>query len=299
MFLQIRDLYHSFGDKKILNNINLEITAGQIVSVVGSSGSGKSTLLRAILGTHPATSGEIRLDGELILKPTRHIGIVYQHYSLYDFLTVRENVAIGLKLDRTSLPYRFFAYFSWRKLNLEYLKEADEFLERVHLEDAIHSYPAALSGGMKQRAAIAQAMVLKPRLLLMDEPFGALDEATRESLQLMVLGFYRSNLLALEQGKEPPYTILIVTHELEEALYVSNRIVGLSKFYEDGDEGATIVYDKATPVLLPDDSKDHELLVEQREEIRHAVFDPEIVRARDDQYVSFWRDIKELEIKNS
>ncbi len=135
---------------------------------------------------------------------------------------------------------------------------------------------------MRQRVAVAQAFVLRPKVVLLDEPFGALDEATREELQLMLLRFAAENRTALDAGEEPPFTILIVTHELNEALYVADRVVGLSQYHPGGRDpqtgGAKIVYDEPAPFFAPDDPRDIARLVEQREAMRAAVFDPANVR---------------------
>ncbi|CAN0373038.1 unnamed protein product, partial [Ectocarpus sp. 4 AP-2014] len=181
--LEIKHVHHAYGPKKVLNNVNLRVEAGQVIGLVGPSGCGKSTLLRAILGTHPPSSGEVLVGGQTMTRPSRDVGIVYQHYSLYDFLTARENVAFGPKLDQTSTPFRLFNYFGWRKLRAQHLEQADAMLKKVGLYEARDQYPAQMSGGMRQRVAIAQALIMEPRVLLLDEPFGALDEATREELQ--------------------------------------------------------------------------------------------------------------------
>jgi NitT/TauT family transport system ATP-binding protein len=289
MMLRVKNVAHWFGTKKVLSQVNLGIAAGQIVAVVGPSGCGKSTLLRAILGTHPPREGEIYARGQQIDKPSRQVGIVYQHYSLYEFLTARENVAFGPMLDQTSMAFRAFRPLAWRKLRRQHLVEADTLLEKVGLGAATRLYPREMSGGMRQRVAIAQALVMEPEVLLLDEPFGALDEATREELQLMLLSLYQQNVAAKQAGQPPPYTILIVTHELNEALYVSDRIVGLSQYHSQGEEGATIVYDKAAPVFQVEDNRDFVRFTQQKEELRRAVFDPEH-RQHPDEYVSFWRD---------
>ncbi|MEM7473940.1 MAG: ATP-binding cassette domain-containing protein [Planctomycetota bacterium] len=291
--LEIKNLSHWFDDFRVLNKIDLRIAAGQIVALVGPSGCGKSTLLKAILGTHPANEGSILVNGQEIRKPTRDVGIVYQHYSLFDFLTAEANVAFGLKLDQTSTPFRWFNLPAWLKLRRQHLKEARDFLERVKLGAACGKYPSELSGGMRQRVAIAQALILNPKLVLLDEPFGALDEATRESLQMMLLEFYQENLKARNEGRTPEYTILIVTHELNEAIYVADRVIGLSRFHDDGDQGASVVYDRPCPVYHPDDEKDLADFVEQREELRKAVFDPEYVKHHS-KYVSFWNELGTL-----
>ncbi len=291
--LEIDGVSHWFGTNKVLNNINLQIADGQIVAVVGPSGCGKSTLLRAILGTHPAKAGKILADGQEITRPSRAVGIVYQHYSLYEFLTAQQNVAFGLKLDQTSMPFRLFQFWKWRDLQRDHLQQADEFLRSVGLQDAINRYPHELSGGMRQRVAIAQAMIMRPKILLLDEPFGALDESTRKGLQMMLLRFYQANLEAKRNNQDPPYTILIVTHELNEALYVSDRVVGLSQYHTDGENGSTIVYDRPCPVFHPDDVRDYDRFLHQREELRKAVFDNEEKDYQ--QYLTFWTDLQQAQ----
>lgn len=288
--LEINHVSHRYGDYRVLNDINLQILPGQIVAMVGPSGCGKSTLLQAILGTHPPTEGEIRADGVLINKPSRNVGIVYQQYSLYDFLTAEENVAFGLKLDETTLPSRIFSYRSYAKKRQVHLKKAREFLEKVGLSTAMGRYPSELSGGMRQRVAIAQAFILKPKIVLLDEPFGALDETTRQELQMMLLKFYQENLKAKQRGERPEYTIIIVTHELNEALYVADRVIGLSRYHTQSEKGAMIVYDRPCPVFAPDDPRDFSKLVEQREELRKAVFDESYIKDHN-KYVSFWSEL--------
>lgn len=290
--LEVRNLSQWFGKVRILNNINLQVTPGQIVAMVGPSGCGKSTLLQAILGTHPPSEGQILAGGVPITKPSRNVGIVYQNYSLYDFLTAEENVAFGLKLDQTSLTSRIFGLPNYLKKRRQHLEQARAFLKKVGLESATGRYPCELSGGMRQRVAIAQALILQPKIVLLDEPFGALDEATREDLQMMLLRFYQENLKAKQRGEEPQYTIVIVTHELNEALYVADRVIGLSRYHTHGEQGAMIVYDRRCPVFHPDDPKDLVDLVEQREELRKAVFDPSYIKEHT-QYVSFWRELAE------
>jgi NitT/TauT family transport system ATP-binding protein len=288
--LEIRHLSHWFGDFRVLNDINLRIAPGQIVALVGPSGCGKSTLLKAILGTHPANEGQVLVDGNEIRSPSRNVGIVYQHYSLFDFLTAEANVAFGLKLDQTTIAFRTLMLPQWRALRRQHMEESREFLEKVNLAAACGKYPSELSGGMRQRVAIAQALILKPKLVLLDEPFGALDEATRESLQMMLLSFYQENLIAIAEGRTPEYTILIVTHELNEAIYVADRVIGLSRFHDEGERGAMIVYDRPCPIFHPDDPKDLAKFVEQREELRKAVFEPTYIKHYS-KYVSFWQDL--------
>ena len=291
--LEVRNVSHRFGDFPVLDQINLKIWPGQIVAIVGPSGCGKSTLLKAILGTHPPTEGQILADGQPVIGPTRNVGIVYQQYSLYDFLTAEANVAFGLKLDQSSFFSRCFLFPKYLKQRREHLKQSRDFLKQVGLEHACGKYPREMSGGMKQREAVAQALIMRPKVVLLDEPFGALDEAMREDLQYMLLGFYQQNLQRKREGKRPEYTILMVTHELNEAIFVADRVIGMSRFHNEGNQGATIVYDKPCPVFHPDEPKDYSKFFEQREELRRAVFDDEYIKDRN-KYVTFWNDLSRL-----
>lgn len=287
--LKVENVSHWFGDNLVLHEVNLAIGAGQIVSMVGPSGCGKSTLLRAILGTHPPKAGKIFAEDTLVTKPSRDVGIVYQHYSLYDFLTAQQNVAFGLMLDETTMSFRIFQPGKWWSLNEQHMQEAAALLEKVGLAAAKDLYPTEMSGGMRQRVAIAQALIMKPKLLLLDEPFGALDEATREELQLMLLKLYEENIEAKKNNKRPPHTILIVTHELNEALYVADRIIGLSQYHQGGERGATIVYDKMAPIFKPNDPKEVADFLRQKEDIRKAVFDADHLQHHE-EFVSYWKD---------
>ena len=279
--IRLDGLSHWFGTNRVLHNLNLSIERGQMVAVVGPSGCGKSTLLRAILGTHPPKAGSVLMDGKVVTSPGFDRGIVYQRYSLYEFMTACENVAFGLMLRHTTIPFRVFKWGTWRKMKKDHIRQAEELLVKVGLGNAMNKYPAEMSGGMCQRVAIAQALVMRPKLLLLDEPFGALDEATREDLQRMVLNLYQENTRAKIEGKPPPHTILLVTHELNEALYVCDRVLGLSQYWNyqgaghDSCPGATIVYDRAAPTFEPNTPREFEQFVAQRDEIRNIVFEPE------------------------
>ena len=148
---------------------------------------------------------------------------------------------------------------------------------------------------MRQRVAIAQALIMKPKIILLDEPFGALDEATREELQAMLLELYNENQQAKDRDESPPYTLLIVTHELNEAIYVGDRLVGFSQNWDWQGEGhtkfpgATVVYDKASPVFGPNETKDVHLFANQRDDIRRVVFSQEIVMDRT-QHITYRSD---------
>ncbi len=298
--LECRGIHHWFGDKKVLWDVNLKVGRGQFLSLVGPSGCGKSTLLRAVVGTHLPKKGKVLVNlahksdkMTVIQGPGRDRGIVYQHYSLFPFLTARENVALGLKLDQTGIPFRLFQCLKWRQLKREHLQLADEYLEKVKLKDAGKLYPHEMSGGMRQRVAIAQALIMKPEIILLDEPFGALDESTREDLQRLLLQLYNQNQASRKRNRPPPYTLIIVTHELNEAIYVGDRLVGLSTYWnwrENGHityPGAAVVYDKASPVFEPHEVREYEQFEQQREEVRQQVFNSNHLQAVG-KHVTYW-----------
>ncbi len=144
--LDIRNVSHWYGTNRILHHINLQITPGQIVAVVGPSGCGKSTLLKAILGTNPTSEGEIYAEGTLVTKPSRDVGIVYQNYSLYDFLTAEENVAFGLKLDGTSLTSRLIGLPQYLRKRREHLEESRNFWSELGLDMLLKDTPMNYQG---------------------------------------------------------------------------------------------------------------------------------------------------------
>lgn len=289
VILECENVGHWYGSKRVLNNVNLRILRGQFVALVGPSGCGKSTLLHAILGTHPPRAGRVLMSGQSYTHPHRDRGIVYQRYSLFPFLTAEGNVALGPMLDQTTLWQRCLQPWKWRAVRKQHVQEAVQLLQDVGLGAAVHLYPDEMSGGMRQRVALAQALIMRPKLLLLDEPFGALDEATREDLQLMLLRLYQENMKALEAGHDPPYTVLMVTHELNEALYVADRMVGLSQYHSDGSSGATIVYDRPAPVFSPLQPRDIAAFSAQKDEVLEVVFD-ESSKRHHSEYVTFWRD---------
>lgn len=304
IILNVEGVSQWFGNNRVLHDINLKVVQGQFVALVGPSGCGKSTLLRAILGTEPPKEGVVETDGVPVLGPNRNVGIVYQKYGLYRFLTVQDNVAFGPRLDQTDIHHRKFMPWYWFPKKKAHHEQAKAMLEKLRLKDSGDKYPSELSGGMQQRVAIAQALVMKPKLLLLDEPFGALDESTREELQLMLLRLYQENLAAIKIGQDPPWTVIIITHELNEAFYVSDRVVGLSRnWYEHGIDvdsivgrkygeqlGATKVWDKAAPTFHPDEPKDFTRFVAMRDELKNSVLSGKN-RVERSAHVSFWDDL--------
>lgn len=265
--LHIEDLYKSYGDKLILDNIDLSVASGELCTVVGPSGCGKSTLLRLILGQETQDRGSIHIDGKPAGFPDTRRGIVYQRYSLFPNLTVVQNTLLGFNLRNS--------WWQRRRQRRQFEQQAMHYLQRVRLEQHAHKYPHELSGGMQQRAAIAQALIMRPRILLMDEPFGALDPQTREDMQLFLLELW-------EQEK---MTIFFVTHDLEEAVYLGTRIFVLSRFYSDDrgvddyQRGAKIVADHHLPRLASaSEIKKQAEFVELLDSIRQAGFDPEVLQ---------------------
>jgi len=186
---------------RALDDVSFAVDPGEFVCVVGPSGCGKTTLFRIIAGLTEATDGEIRVAGAPVTGPTTDMGVVFQEYHLFPWLTVEENVGFGLeRTDRTAA---------------ERERRVDEMLDLVGLAEFRDSYPKSLSGGMKQRVAIARSLAVDPELLLMDEPFGAVDAQTREMLQRELLDVWAST------GK----TVLFVTHDVAEAVTLADRIV--------------------------------------------------------------------------
>ncbi|EMA65602.1 ABC transporter ATP-binding protein [Halorubrum kocurii] len=186
---------------RALDDVSFDVEPGEFVCVVGPSGCGKTTLFRIIAGLTDATDGEIRLAGAPVTGPTTDMGVVFQEYHLFPWLTVAENVGFGLERSDRS--------------EAERERRVEEMLDLVGLTEFRDSYPKSLSGGMKQRVAIARSLAVDPELLLMDEPFGAVDAQTREMLQRELLDVWAST------GK----TVLFVTHDVAEAVTLADRIV--------------------------------------------------------------------------
>ena len=205
----------AYGSKLVLDELSFRIRKGEFCSVVGPSGCGKSTLLRLILGQEKPTRGRIAIDGTPVGNPDPSRGIVYQRYSLFPHLSVLENVVLGRKLCSS--------FLAWHRIRAEVEHEAVSILARMRLESDLHKYPHQLSGGMQQRVAIAQALMMKPKILLMDEPFGALDPGTKKDIHLFVL----------ELWEDIEMNVFFVTHDLNEALFLGTRVFVLSQYYSD------------------------------------------------------------------
>ncbi|MDM0047397.1 ABC transporter ATP-binding protein [Variovorax sp. J22R115] len=231
--LEVRNVWKSYGDQVVLERLNLTVKEGEFCSMVGASGCGKSTFLRLLLGQEQPSKGTVLLDGKhLPSEPDRHRGVVFQRYSVFEHLDVLRNVMIGLELAAS--PF-FGRLFGARRRAVQ--EQAVAMLERVGLQGSLSKYPSQLSGGMQQRLAIAQALIARPRILLLDEPFGALDPGVRRDMHELLLGLWR----------ETGLTIFMVTHDLKEGFALGNRVLVFDKVRLDaqapGAYGARITYD--------------------------------------------------------
>lgn len=231
--LSLRDIWVEYGDKIVLEKVDLDIEAGSFVSIIGPSGAGKSSLLRVVLGQEAPTRGVILLDGKP-LKPEcgPDRGVVFQRYSVFPHLSALQNTMFGLACAKAPLTARLFG-----AARRTAMAEAEEMLRAVGLGDAMHLYPAQMSGGMQQRLAIAQALIKRPRILLLDEPFGALDPGIRADMHALITRLWRDYSL----------TIIMVTHDIREAFTLGTRVLALDKRRHDPHAphrfGATAVYD--------------------------------------------------------
>jgi NitT/TauT family transport system ATP-binding protein len=231
--IEARNLWKKYGNKVVLERINLRVEEGEFITLVGTSGCGKSTFLNMLLGTEPVSSGELLLHGEPVPgEPGPDRGIVFQQYSVFPHMTVLQNVMAARGFSRRNLTGALFG--SARRAARE---EALALLEEVGLSHAQGQYPAELSGGMRQRLAIAQALLGRPGILLLDEPFGALDPGIRADMHDLVLRLWRQYRL----------TVFMVTHDLKEGFYLGTRLWVFDKTRHDPQApdayGATITYD--------------------------------------------------------
>ncbi len=266
--LHIENVYKRYGERTVLDNIDLSVAKGELCTVVGPSGCGKSTLLRIIIGQEQTSAGVVLIDGAPVELPNANRGIVYQKYSLYPHLTALDNVLLGKMLE-----YPIYRRGAAIKAHRD---EAMTLLERARIAEHAHKYPHELSGGMQQRVAIAQTLIKRPRIILMDEPFGALDAGVREDMQVLLLDLW----------EEYGMTVFFVTHDLEEAVYLGTRVLVLSQYYTDDrgpDAGATrgakIVADHELPRrALPTIAKGMPEFREIVAQVRREGFDPEYLR---------------------
>lgn len=232
-FLNISNVWMRYGEQVVLERINLQVDEGQFCTLVGASGCGKSTFLRLLLGQERPSKGSITLAGQpLAAEPDASRGIVFQKYSVLPHLTVLDNVTLALELPRSRWLGRLLG-----QAKAQAREEARAMLDKVGLAPSLHKYPHQLSGGMQQRLAIAQALMGKPRILLLDEPFGALDPGIRKDMHHLLQDLWQQNRL----------TVFMVTHDLHEGFHLGTRLLVFDKVRVDPHApqayGAAITYD--------------------------------------------------------
>jgi len=229
----VRNVWKQYGAHVVLENLRLEVADNEFVTIVGASGCGKTTFLRMLLGTEQPSRGSILIDGEPIRpEPDPARGIVFQRYSLFPHLSVIGNLLLGLELRRSWLLGRLFG--AARRAALQ---RADAMLEAVGLASARDRYPAQLSGGMQQRLSIAQAVICEPKILLLDEPFGALDPGITADMHELILRLWRDNGM----------TIFMISHDIQESFRLGTRLLTFDRVRHDPQApeayGASVTYD--------------------------------------------------------
>ena len=231
--IEMKNLWKEYGDQVVLERLNATVQEGEFVTIVGASGCGKTTFLKMLLGTEEPTRGEMLLDGQpLTPEPDDSRGVVFQRYSVLSHLTALDNVMLGGELQSSR-----WLGISFGKQRRKLRKEALAMLESVGLDQAADKYPHELSGGMQQRLALAQALIKKPRILLLDEPFGALDPGIRADMHKLVLSLW----------KEQKLPVFMITHDINEGFYLGTRLWVFDKPRLDpqapGAYGARVTYD--------------------------------------------------------
>ncbi|ABS66474.1 ABC transporter ATP-binding protein [Xanthobacter versatilis] len=231
--ISVHHLWKEYGDQIVLEDISLDFTPRSFIALVGPSGCGKTTFLRILLSEETVTRGEVLIDGKPIARePGADRGVVFQRYSVFPHLTVLGNVVLAAEMEEAPFTGRLFGP---RRRQVE--EEARALIEEVGLKGAEDKYPAALSGGMQQRLALAQAIMRKPKILLLDEPFGALDPGIRADIHQLMLKLWNSCEM----------TVVMVTHDLKEAFTLATRIIAFERRRNRPEEkaryGATIAKD--------------------------------------------------------
>ena len=243
--ITVENVWAEFGDQIVIENLNFEVKSGAFLSVVGPSGCGKSTFLRMVLGQDKPSRGRLLLDGKpLPDEPDADRGVVFQRYSVFPHLTVLGNVVLAYELGQSRFLGKLFGAAKRRAK-----ERAEELIAGVGLGAHRDKHPSALSGGMQQRLAIAQALAKDPKVLLLDEPFGALDPGTRAQMHALIKPLW----------EQAGMTVIMVTHDLKEAFNLGTRVIAFDKVRHDpqapGRYGARVTYDLdltregAVPVL--------------------------------------------------
>ena len=232
-FLEARHVWKRYGDSVVLENVNVSVEQGEFITIVGTSGCGKTTFLRMLLGVEQASSGELLMEGNAIAtEPGADRGIVFQKYSVFPHLTVLKNVVLTREVEQGKLSGKLFGQGKKKAM-----QQAMDMLQLVGLEHAANRYPHQLSGGMQQRLAIAQALMKKPKILLLDEPFGALDPGIRTDMHVLILDIWRKTKI----------NVFMITHDLREGFYLGTRLWVFDKVRNDPQQpdayGSCITYD--------------------------------------------------------
>ncbi|GAB1620738.1 ABC transporter ATP-binding protein [Agarivorans albus] len=231
--IQAIDVWKEYGDNVVLERLNLSVEEGEFVSIVGASGCGKSTFLNLLLGNETVSRGKLLLNGEpLPNEPGPERGIVFQKYSVFPHLTAVQNVMLSDVFAKAPVLASLFG-----KAKQQAYSQAMAMLDKVGLTEAAHKYPTEMSGGMQQRLAIAQALMKKPKILLLDEPFGALDPGIRKDMHKLVHQLWQEHKL----------TIFMITHDLSEGFSLGNRLWVFDKHRHDAQHperfGAQVTFD--------------------------------------------------------
>jgi len=246
--LHADSLSKSYSNKKILEHISLQVEAGEFISLIGPSGCGKSTLLRLLLGEEPSDSGSLHVFGKEVSDIPKDVGIVYQKYSLFPHLSIRKNIQLGMSKHK----------------DLDLQDSFEEMIKLFGLTGVLDKYPHQLSGGQQQRASIVQSLIVKPKILFMDEAFGALDPFTKTELKKFMDEYW----------KKHSTTIIFITHDLNDAVSMGSRVILLSQYYKkEIGQGSKIVLDIPTKLdMTPQEESD--LILRIKEE----GFDPEFLQ---------------------
>ncbi len=233
MIITVKNLWKKYGDNVVLENINLNVKEHEFVTIVGASGCGKTTFLKILLGEETITRGSFMLDGKpLPDEPGSDRGVVFQRYSVFPHLTVLENVMLGLEFAASPVFGKLFG-----SAHKQARDKAEAMLQEVGLYDVRQRYANQLSGGMQQRLSIAQSVICEPRILLLDEPFGALDPGITDDMHKLILRLWHEHRM----------TIFMITHDIKEGFELGTRLLVFDKVRRDAQAqtayGATITYD--------------------------------------------------------
>lgn len=231
--VSVRHVWKEYGQQVVLENLQLEVADHEFITIVGASGCGKTTFLRLLLGVEQPSRGQILIDGQpLAPEPSPERGIVFQRYSLFPHLNAIDNLVLGLEMKRSRLLGRLFG-----AARRDARRRAETLLEQVGLASARDRYPSQLSGGMQQRLSIAQSVICEPKILLLDEPFGALDPGVTADMHKLILELWAANRM----------TIFMISHDIKESFELGTRLLTFDKRRHDPQSpeafGACVTYD--------------------------------------------------------